>query len=267
MSPRRVSVWHRQRKEACSFAGLDSYNAYNVIESLKTLARTFHRTVIFTIHQPQSNIVALFDRLLLLAKGQMVYSGESVRAQEHFEKLEHPCPPGYNIADFLIDLTVEASGDHRGHKGKANGHGSGTRTSSRDAENGFARDASGSDLEDEEGDDTGGRSTVLGQISKKAQRILGAFTTGGDSANSSGTSTPDASQVPEKLASLVLACRASDDAKIVEAEITRIQNGQSPDGTDSRDVSAELEVRGFKKAGWWRQFVLLSGRAFKNLYR
>jgi hypothetical protein len=256
------------REDGSSFAGLDSYNAYNVIESLKTLARTFHRTVIFTIHQPQSNIVALFDRLLLLAKGQMVYSGESVRAQEHFEKLEHPCPPGYNIADFLIDLTVEASGDHRGHKGKANGHVSGTRTSSRDAENGFARDAAGSDLEDEEeGDDTAGRSTVLGQISKKAQRILGTFTTGGDSTSSSGTSTPDASQVPEKLASLVLACRASDDAKIVEAEITRIQNGQSPDGTDSRDVSEELEVRGFKKAGWWRQFVLLSGRAFKNLYR
>ncbi len=51
-------------------SGLDAYNAYNVIECLVTLAKTYKRTVIFTIHQPRSNIVALFDRLVLLAQGK-----------------------------------------------------------------------------------------------------------------------------------------------------------------------------------------------------
>ncbi len=85
-------------------SGLDSYNAFNVIESLVTLAREYNRTVVFTIHQPQSNIVSLFDRLLLLAQGRMVYSGDFKRCQEHFEQQGHPCPPGYNIADYLSEF-------------------------------------------------------------------------------------------------------------------------------------------------------------------
>jgi ABC-type multidrug transport system ATPase subunit len=82
-------------------SGLDAFNAFNVIESLVTLARDYKRTVVFTIHQPRSNIVALFDRLILLARGRVVYSGDYDRCQEYFESLGHPCPPGFNIADFL----------------------------------------------------------------------------------------------------------------------------------------------------------------------
>jgi ABC-type multidrug transport system ATPase subunit len=82
-------------------SGLDSFNAFNVIESLVTLARDYNRTVVFTIHQPRSNIVALFDRLVLLAKGQVVYSGAYDKCQDYFQSIGHPCPPGFNIADFL----------------------------------------------------------------------------------------------------------------------------------------------------------------------
>lgn len=81
--------------------GLDAYNAYNVVESLVSLARNYQRTVVFTIHQPRSNIVALFDQLLLLAQGKMVYSGELSKCQEYFESVGCKCPPGFNIADYL----------------------------------------------------------------------------------------------------------------------------------------------------------------------
>jgi ABC-type multidrug transport system ATPase subunit len=243
--------------------GLDSYNAYNVVESLKDLAKTYNRTVIFTIHQPQSNIVALFDRLLLLAKGQLVYSGEAERAPKHFEKIGHECPKGYNIADYLIDLTVEASGDHR-TKGKDNGHIAPVRPTAsnghRDPESGFASRAADSDGDSEaypKPDDT-----VVGGIKKKAQQLLGAFSS---PQTDSGTATPQSDQIPEKLASLVLANRASDDAKILEAEINRIQSGSTPDGHEGRrDLE---EMRAYKKATYWTQFSLLSQRAFKNLYR
>lgn len=87
-------------------SGLDSYNAFNVIECLVTLAKTYKRTVIFTIHQPRSNIVSLFDRLLLLAKGKVVYSGEFSQCQEYFDRIGYSCPPGFNIADYLVDLTM-----------------------------------------------------------------------------------------------------------------------------------------------------------------
>ena len=82
-------------------SGLDAYNAYNVVESLVSLARNYNRTVVFTIHQPRSNIVALFDQLLVLAAGKLVYSGEYSKCQDYFTNIGQPCPPGFNIADFL----------------------------------------------------------------------------------------------------------------------------------------------------------------------
>jgi ABC-type multidrug transport system ATPase subunit/ABC-type multidrug transport system permease subunit len=90
-------------------SGLDAYNAFNVIECLVTLAKTYKRTVIFTIHQPRSNIVALFDQLILLAKGKTVYSGEFSQCQHYFDHIGYSCPPGFNIADYLVDLTMHVS--------------------------------------------------------------------------------------------------------------------------------------------------------------
>lgn len=87
-------------------SGLDAFNAFNVTECLVTLAKTYKRTVVFTIHQPRSNIVALFDRLILLAKGKTVYSGEFSQCQPYFDHIGYSCPPGFNIADYLVDLTM-----------------------------------------------------------------------------------------------------------------------------------------------------------------
>ena len=93
-------------------SGLDAFNAFNVIECLVTLAKTYKRTVIFTIHQPRSNIVALFDRLLLLAKGKTVFSGEFAQCQDYFDHIGYSCPPGFNIADYLVDLTMHVGAPH-----------------------------------------------------------------------------------------------------------------------------------------------------------
>ncbi|KAF9907410.1 ATP-binding cassette sub- G member 2 [Linnemannia zychae] len=87
-------------------SGLDSYNAYNVVECLVTLARNYNRTVVCTIHQPRSNIFALFDQLVLMAKGHLIYSGETRLLSAHLRSLGHPCPEGFNIADYMLDLTM-----------------------------------------------------------------------------------------------------------------------------------------------------------------
>ena len=89
-------------------SGLDAFNAFNVVECLVSLVKTYNRTVVFTIHQPRSNIVALFDQLVLLAKGRTVYSGPFSTCQAYFDNIGYPCPPGFNIADYLVDLTMHA---------------------------------------------------------------------------------------------------------------------------------------------------------------
>jgi hypothetical protein len=102
--------------------GLDTYNAYNVIESLVNLAKNYNRTIILTIHQPRSNIYALFDKVILLSKGRLIYSGPCHQpAIDHFGSLGYDCPLGFNIADYLgnyfvyilVDLSMHVSKEEK----------------------------------------------------------------------------------------------------------------------------------------------------------
>lgn len=67
------------------------------------LSHTHKRTVVFTIHQPRSNIVALFDKIILLASGKLVYSGKAAECHGYFAGIGSVCPTGYNIADYLSE--------------------------------------------------------------------------------------------------------------------------------------------------------------------
>lgn len=44
------------------------------------------KTVVCTIHQPSSEVFALFDRLVLLAEGRIAYQGSSSGALSFFER-------------------------------------------------------------------------------------------------------------------------------------------------------------------------------------
>ncbi|TPX60061.1 hypothetical protein SpCBS45565_g07597 [Spizellomyces sp. 'palustris'] len=85
-------------------SGLDSYNAHAVMRTICDLAHKSKKTIIFTIHQPRSDVYAMFDDILLLRNGEMMYSGASEDMEKYFASLGHPCPPGYNIADWVLDL-------------------------------------------------------------------------------------------------------------------------------------------------------------------
>lgn len=80
-----------------------------VMQTLKDLCKEGH-TVISSIHQPRSSIFAMFDDLILLSEGRMLYSGPASQALSYFEELGHHCPQHYNPAEFLADLiSVDAS--------------------------------------------------------------------------------------------------------------------------------------------------------------
>lgn len=66
-------------------SGLDSYMAQNVVEVLKEMASK-GKTIVCTIHQPASEIYALFDRLLLLSEGRAAYLGEAKNAVDFFKE-------------------------------------------------------------------------------------------------------------------------------------------------------------------------------------
>ncbi|OQR85491.1 ATP-binding Cassette (ABC) Superfamily [Achlya hypogyna] len=82
-------------------SGLDSTMAESVVLELQRLAARGH-TVIATIHQPSSQIFALFDRLLLLTGGETVYFGPAAEAVEYFSARGLVCPGYVNPADFFM---------------------------------------------------------------------------------------------------------------------------------------------------------------------
>jgi len=65
--------------------------------------------VVMAIHQPRANIYQLFDKVCLLSQGRQVYFGAGSKAQLYFEEQGHMCPPGFTIADFMIDFISVAS--------------------------------------------------------------------------------------------------------------------------------------------------------------
>jgi ABC-type multidrug transport system ATPase subunit len=44
------------------------------------------KTVVCTIHQPSSEVFAIFDRLVLLAEGRVAYQGTATGALAFFER-------------------------------------------------------------------------------------------------------------------------------------------------------------------------------------
>lgn len=73
---------------------------------LETLAQEEQKTIITSIHQPSSAVFFAFDKLMLLADGNVVYFGTPEGSLEHVKSLGLECPAGYNAADHHMDLLV-----------------------------------------------------------------------------------------------------------------------------------------------------------------
>jgi ABC-type multidrug transport system ATPase subunit len=83
--------------------GLDSAISYEVMAAVRNLANQ-NRTVICTIHQPSPATYMLFDKLMLMAEGRVIYFGPSrdvvnyfVTSPYHFNYVS-----GSNPADYVI---------------------------------------------------------------------------------------------------------------------------------------------------------------------
>ena len=89
-------------------SGLDSTAAHSLIQTMRSLSKE-NMTIISSIHQPSSNVFYVFDQLILLADGHIVYSGSPAKCMAYFHSLGHAPPGDYNPADFVMDLVNSAS--------------------------------------------------------------------------------------------------------------------------------------------------------------
>ncbi|GBG24598.1 ABC transporter G family member 9 [Hondaea fermentalgiana] len=84
-------------------SGLDSYSSWKVVSILKALSRS-GCAVLCTIHQPSSETFSIFDKVMALAHGNIIYNGQVATIPENFSNHGFPLPPNTNPADFILLL-------------------------------------------------------------------------------------------------------------------------------------------------------------------
>lgn len=85
-------------------SGLDSTTALSVCEALKNLSDIGECTVVCTIHQPQPKIFSLFDNLILMKKGTIVYQGAAKKVNAFLKEIGHPVPEDLSVADHILEV-------------------------------------------------------------------------------------------------------------------------------------------------------------------
>ncbi|KAK8963782.1 ABC transporter G family member 39 [Platanthera guangdongensis] len=85
--------------------GLDSSTTYVIIKFLRQMAHIMDITMVISLIQPSPEIFELFDDIILLNQGYIIYQGSRETVLEFFEFMGFKCPERKNIADFLQEVT------------------------------------------------------------------------------------------------------------------------------------------------------------------
>lgn len=63
--------------------------------------------MLFTIHQPSSEVFTLFDHLILLNRGQVMYNGPTEDVGSFFGQRNYPLPKNFNPADWIMQVAQQ----------------------------------------------------------------------------------------------------------------------------------------------------------------
>ncbi|KAH7835973.1 hypothetical protein Vadar_031613 [Vaccinium darrowii] len=84
--------------------GLDSSTTYQIVACLQQLAHIMDATILVGLLQPASETFDLFDDIILMAEGKIVYHGPRSQVLDFFEDCGFRCPKRKGVADFLQEV-------------------------------------------------------------------------------------------------------------------------------------------------------------------
>ncbi|KAF5938926.1 hypothetical protein HYC85_023185 [Camellia sinensis] len=87
--------------------GLDSSTTHQIIKYLRYATHALDETTVVSLLQPDPETYELFDDIILLSEGQIVYQGPREAALEFFTHMGFQCPDRKNVADFLQEVLSE----------------------------------------------------------------------------------------------------------------------------------------------------------------
>lgn len=263
----------------------------------------------------------MFDQLILLAKGRTVYSGSFSGCQPYFDQIGYTCPPGFNIADYLVDLTMHASTTRSPEEPTLNVDAQmpnhfATPSSSLRAVKSVA---SASNVSLENSTTESAQDSLSASRPKRRQSLrqrqerqlytrkktsgadspsttrtddedtaLGDITAGSQQwlrlSRQSGNVPPQVLQDPDHLPpiasgyitdlDIIISSYASSNmaASIRDEIASAVEHARHANGTADTTVqqgttAPSSSMSGYARVGLLRQFVILSSRTWKNLYR
>jgi hypothetical protein len=80
-----------------------------VIETLRKLADE-GKTIVAVIHQPSQHTFQLFDDLLLISEGKLMYYGERAKVRQYMDELGYGCEPEVGTAEHILDCVSRVVG-------------------------------------------------------------------------------------------------------------------------------------------------------------
>ncbi|GMI91957.1 ATP-binding cassette G39, PLEIOTROPIC DRUG RESISTANCE 11, pleiotropic drug resistance 11 [Hibiscus trionum] len=85
--------------------GLDSSTTYQICKFMRQMVHIMDVTMVMSLLQPAPETYDLFDHIILLSEGQIVYQGPTEGVLEFFEYMGFKCPERKGVADFLQEVT------------------------------------------------------------------------------------------------------------------------------------------------------------------
>ena len=89
--------------------GLDSSTTFQIVNSLRQAIHILNGTALISLLQPAPETYDLFDDIILLSDGQIVYQGPRENVLEFFEFMGFKCPERKGVADFLQEVMTQPS--------------------------------------------------------------------------------------------------------------------------------------------------------------
>ncbi|XP_027076914.2 pleiotropic drug resistance protein 2-like isoform X4 [Coffea arabica] len=85
--------------------GLDSSTTFQIVKFMRQMVHINDVTMVISLLQPAPETFELFDDVILLSDGWIVYQGPRENILEFFEYMGFRCPERKGIADFLQEVT------------------------------------------------------------------------------------------------------------------------------------------------------------------
>lgn len=87
--------------------GLDSSTTYQIVKCFQQIVHYTDATIFMSLLQPAPEAFELFDDVILLSEGQIVYQGPREHVVEFFENCGFKCPERKGVADFLQEVSMD----------------------------------------------------------------------------------------------------------------------------------------------------------------